>query len=54
MDAVETQEAGTGKWFPVIAFIPGDETQYAAAKEMAGTLEAIGLYARVTGFKEWN
>ena len=50
---LETQEAGTGKWFPIIIYTPGTEQQMAEAKSAAKTLRhELGLYARVTPIEE--
>ena len=50
---LETQEAGTGKWFPIIIYTPGTESQMADAIKASQSLRAMfGLYARVTPIKE--
>jgi len=50
---LETQEAGTGKWFPIIIYTPGTEQQMAEAKSFAKTLRDVcGLYARVAKIEE--
>ena len=50
---LETQEAGTGKWFPIIIYTPGTEQQMVEAKEAASSLRwRFGLYARVTPTEE--
>jgi hypothetical protein len=48
MIALETQEAGTGKWFPVTIYSHGNKSQSEDAENRANALRAIGLYARVT------
>ena len=48
MLTLETQEAGTGKWFPIVIYTPGDASQQEAAKTLALTLAHFGLLARVT------
>ena len=51
---LETKEAGTGKWFPIIIYIPGTPEQLEEASETAASLrDCFGLYARVTA-KEQN
>jgi len=45
---LETQEAGTGTWFPVVIYSHGNERQRDDAAQMADTLRAIGLHARIT------
>ena len=50
---LETQEAGTGKWFPIIIYTPGTWQQLAAAKSAAKTLrDVFGLHARLTPIPE--
>lgn len=49
MITLETQEAGTGKWFAVVQYVPGTEAQQEQARRLAGTLNALGLYASVCG-----
>ena len=49
MLALETQEAGTGKWFPIIQYSPGTEAQRKEADAHGELLrKALGLYVRVT------
>ena len=50
---LETQEAGTGKWFPIIIYTPGTEQQMVDAKDAAESLHRVfGLYARVAMIPE--
>jgi hypothetical protein len=49
MLALETQEAGTGKWFPVTIYTPGTESQHRYASEKSEALQFLGFYARITG-----
>ena len=45
---LETQEAGTGKWFPIIIYTPGTEQQMVDAKQAAEALRGgFGLITRV-------
>ena len=45
---LETQEAGTGKWFPIIIYTPGTEQQMVDAKQAAISLRVVyGLITRV-------
>jgi len=46
--SVNTQEAGTGKWFPVVIYTPGDDSQWARACELRDTLHDLGLIAVAT------
>ena len=50
---LETQEVGTGKWFPIISYMPGTWQQLAEAKSAAKTLrDVFGLHARLTPIPE--
>ena len=50
---LETQEVETGKWFPIISYIPGTWQQLAGAKSTAKTLrDVLGLQARLTPIPE--
>ena len=50
MIQLETQEVGTGKWFPIIAYTPGTIKQRESAEGTAEMLHTMfGLYAIVTG-----
>ena len=49
MIQLETQEAGTGEWFPVIIYQPGTEGQRAEAVNHADAFRSLGLYSRITG-----
>ena len=45
---LETQEAGTGKWFPIKIYTPGTEEQMVDAKQAAESLRVgFGLITRV-------
>jgi len=48
MITVETQEVGTGKWFPIIRYAPAALEQMEHAKEKVELLQHIGLFARIT------
>lgn len=41
---LETQEAGTGKWFPIVIYYGTPQEE---AEEKAETLQLLGLYARI-------
>lgn len=48
MIALETQEVGTGRWFPIIQYLPGTDSQREEAAGHAELLRKIlGLYVRV-------
>ena len=47
MIKLETQEAGTGKWFPVVIYQPGTEGQRTEAKSYAAALNTLGLFSRI-------
>lgn len=50
MIQLETKEAGTGIWFPIIQYFPGTVGQQTTARGIADTLRtAFGLHAIVTG-----
>ena len=50
MLTLETQEAGTGKWFPIVHYSPGTVEQREQADGYAELLhKVVGLYTRVTG-----
>jgi len=44
---VLTQEAGTGKWFPVTSYFPGTAEQLSDARQLVKALKALDLYAKV-------
>ena len=45
---LETQKAGTGEWFPVIIFTPGDDKQREDATRRGDVLTFVGLFSRIT------
>ena len=50
---LETQEVGTGKWFPITSYMPGTDEQMVEAKQAAEILHRMfGLYARVAMIPE--
>lgn len=51
--ALETQEAGTGKWFPIIIYSPDNEAQRGRAEDQADLFRRVaGLYVRLAPYVE--
>ena len=49
MIQLETQEVGTGRWFPIVSYVPGTDGQRQEAERTAHALrDVFGLYATVT------
>ena len=50
MLTLETQEVGTGKWFPIVWYVPGTVEQREQAVDHGNLMhKVVGLYTRVTG-----
>lgn len=54
MIIVQTQEAGTGKWFSIVEYTPGTDAQEKRAQHVLEALDTVDLYARSFSTGEGN